>query len=437
MWPQDCIIHKRDGGELSRKEIYRFITDYTSGNIPDYQAAAWLMAVYLQGMTARETTDLALAMAHSGRIADLSTVPGIKVDKHSTGGIADTTTLIVVPLVAAAGVPVAKMSGRGLGFTGGTLDKLEAIPGFSTQLTPNRFLQQIRQHGAAVMGQTTDLAPADKLLYALRDATGTVESLPLIAASIMSKKIAAGADAVVLDVKYGDGAFMKTLAQARQLAQQMVDIGTLAGLPTCAVLTSMEAPLGTAIGNSLEIDEAVETLAGKGNSRLVAVVEEIGSRMLYMAHCTDTVAAGREKLQAVWKSGAGLKKFKELIRAQGGETGWIGKHALTQAPFVYTAVSTEGGYITAIKAKTLGEIAMRMGAGRAKKEDAVQPMVGIRLFKELYDPVRPGEPLFTLYSMTEDNLPQLALQAAAAITVDVQLPNNPASVIGGSIEATI
>ena len=437
MWPQDCIIHKRDGGELSRKEIYRFITDYTSGNIPDYQAAAWLMAVYLQGMTARETTDLALAMAHSGRIADLSTVPGIKVDKHSTGGIADTTTLIVVPLVAAAGVPVAKMSGRGLGFTGGTLDKLEAIPGFSTQLTPNRFLQQIRQHGAAVMGQTTDLAPADKLLYALRDATGTVESLPLIAASIMSKKIAAGADAVVLDVKYGDGAFMKTPAQARQLAQQMVDIGALAGLPTCAVLTSMEAPLGTAIGNSLEIDEAVETLAGKGNSRLKAVVEEIGSRMLYMAHCTDTVAAGREKLQAVWKSGAGLKKFKELIRAQGGETGWIGKHALTQAPFVYTAVSTEGGYITAIKAKTLGEIAMRMGAGRSKKEDAVQPMVGIRLFKELYDPVRPGEPLFTLYSMTEDNLPQLALQAAAAITVDAQLPNNPASVIGGSIEATI
>ena len=437
MWPQDCIIHKRDGGELSRKEIYRFITDYTSGNIPDYQAAAWLMAVYLQGMTARETTDLALAMAHSGRIADLSTVPGIKVDKHSTGGIADTTTLIVVPLVAAAGVSVAKMSGRGLGFTGGTLDKLEAIPGFSTQLTTNRFLQQIRQHGAAVMGQTTDLAPADKLLYALRDATGTVESLPLIAASIMSKKIAAGADAVVLDVKYGDGAFMKTPAQARQLAQQMVDIGALAGLPTCAVLTSMEAPLGTAIGNSLEIDEAVETLSGKGNSRLTAVVEEIGSRMLYMAHCTATVAAGREKLQAVWKSGAGLKKFKELIRAQGGETGWIGKHALTQAPFVYTAVSTEGGYITAIKAKTLGEIAMRMGAGRAQKEDVVQPMVGIRLFKELYDPVRPGEPLFTLYSMTEDNLPQLALQAAAAITVDAQLPNNPASVIGGSIEATI
>ena len=437
MWPQDCIIHKRDGGELSRKEIYRFITDYTSGNIPDYQAAAWLMAVYLQGMTARETTDLALAMAHSGRIADLSTVPGIKVDKHSTGGIADTTTLIVVPLVAAAGVPVAKMSGRGLGFTGGTLDKLEAIPGFSTQLTTNRFLQQIRQHGAAVMGQTTDLAPADKLLYALRDATGTVESLPLIAASIMSKKIAAGADAVVLDVKYGDGAFMKTPEQARQLAQQMVDIGALAGLPTCAVLTSMEAPLGTAIGNSLEIDEAVETLSGKGNSRLTAVVEEIGSRMLYMAHCTATVAAGREKLQAVWKSGAGLKKFKELIRAQGGETGWIGKHALTQAPFVYTAVSTEGGYITAIKAKTLGEIAMRMGAGRAQKEDVVQPMVGIRLFKELYDPVRPGEPLFTLYSMTEDKLPQLALQAAAAITVDAQLPNNPASVIGGSIEATI
>lgn len=437
MWPQDCIIHKRDGGELSRKEIYRFITDYTSGTIPDYQAAAWLMAVYLQGMTARETTDLALAMAHSGRIADLSTVPGIKVDKHSTGGIADTTTLIVVPLVAAAGVPVAKMSGRGLGFTGGTLDKLEAIPGFSTQLTTNRFLQQIRQHGAAVMGQTTDLAPADKLLYALRDATGTVESLPLIAASIMSKKIAAGADAVVLDVKYGDGAFMKTPAQARQLAQQMVDIGALAGLPTCAVLTSMEAPLGTAIGNSLEIDEAVETLSGKGNSRLTAVVEEIGSRMLYMAHCTATVAAGREKLQAVWKSGAGLKKFKELIRAQGGETGWIGKHALTQAPFVYTAVSTEGGYITAIKAKTLGEIAMRMGAGRAQKEDVVQPMVGIRLFKELYDPVRPGEPLFTLYSMTEDNLPQLALQAAAAITVAAQLPKNPASVIGGSIEATI
>lgn len=417
MWPVECIEHKRDGNILTKIEIDRFIQDYTNGTIADYQAAAWLMAVFLRGMNARETTDLTMAMAHSGDLVDLSSIPGIKVDKHSTGGIADTTTLIVAPLVAAAGVPVAKMSGRGLGFTGGTVDKLESIPGFHIELSEQQFLRQVRSIGIAVIGQSAEIAAADKLLYALRDATGTVESMPLIASSIMSKKIAAGADAIVLDVKYGDGAFMKTKENARRLAHTMVEIGTLAGRPTRAVVTSMEAPLGTAIGNSLEIDEAVEALAGKGGRRLMEVVSAIGAQMLIVGGKAADEAEGRKKIEDLVHSGQGMAKFKEFVKAQGGSTAWIGKQPLTKAGQVFTAVCTDAGCITEIHGRALGDIAMSMGAGRARKEDAIDPMVGIRLFKELYDEVRPGEPLFTIYGKADADMNAIAQKIAAHIIV--------------------
>ena len=417
MWPMDCIAHKRDGKVLTADEIRSFIADYTAGRIADYQAAAWLMAIYLQGMTDEETTELTLAMAKSGDIVDLSSIPGIKVDKHSTGGIADTTTLIVAPLVAAAGVPVAKMSGRGLGFTGGTADKLESIPGFQIVLPEEKFLDQVRRVGISLITQSGEIAAADKLLYALRDATATVESIPLIASSIMSKKIASGADAIVLEVKYGDGAFMKTKERARELAKIMVSIGRLAGRPTRAVITSMSAPLGTAIGNALEVDEAVEALSGKGGRRLMEVVEALGAQMLIVGQKAADEAQGRAMIRDLIASGKGLAKFKECIKAQGGSTSWIGKRPLTKAEQVFTAVSTDGGYITRIDGRALGEIAMEMGAGRARKEDAIEPMVGIRLFKELYDPVRPGEALFTLYGKKTDDMMALAQRAADHIIV--------------------
>lgn len=417
MWPIECIEHKRDGKSLTRDEINRFITEYTAGTIADYQAAAWLMAIYLNGMTAEETTNLTMAMAYSGDVIDLSSIPGIKVDKHSTGGIADTTTLIVAPLVAAAGVPVAKMSGRGLGFTGGTADKLEAIPGYTVTLGEDDFLQQVRDIGIALMTQSGEIAPADKLLYALRDTTGTVESIPLIASSIMSKKIAAGADAIVLDVKYGDGAFMKTKDDARRLAHTMVQIGKLAHRPTTAIITTMDAPLGMAIGNSLEVDEAVEALSGRGGKRLMEVVEVLGAHMLLLGGKAQTEAEGRQKIQDALQSGKGLAKLKELIAAQHGSTSWIGKRPLTKAASEFTAVCTDTGYITAIHGRVLGEIAMKLGAGRATKDDTIDAMVGIKLYKEIYDPIRAGEPLFTIYGKKDAPMPQIAQEIADHIIV--------------------
>lgn len=429
MWPIDCIEHKRDGKVLTKEEIHRFIDDYTAGRIADYQAAAWLMAVYLRGMTAEETTELTMAMARSGDIVDLSSIPGVKVDKHSTGGIADTTTLIVAPLVAAAGVPVAKMSGRGLGFTGGTADKLEAIPGFRIELPEDQFLQQVRRMGLSLITQSGDIAPADKLLYALRDATGTVESIPLIASSIMSKKIASGADAIVLDVKYGDGAFMKTKEDARKLARMMVDIGRLAHKPTRAVITSMEAPLGTAIGNSLEVDEAVDALSGRGGRRLMEVVRAIGAQMLLVGGKAGSEAEGEQMIDDLVASGKGLAKFKEFVKAQGGSASWIGKRPLTKAPQMFTAVCTDEGYITEIHGRALGEIAMAMGAGRARKEDPIDPMVGIRLFKELGDFVKAGEPLFTLYGKADADMARIAQEIASHIIVQSRRPDHIEPVI--------
>ena len=429
MWPIDCIEHKRDGMVLTKEEIHRFIDDYTAGRIADYQAAAWLMAVYLRGMTAEETTELTMAMARSGDIVDLSSIPGVKVDKHSTGGIADTTTLIVAPLVAAAGVPVAKMSGRGLGFTGGTADKLEAIPGFRIELPEDQFLQQVRRMGLSLITQSGDIAPADKLLYALRDATGTVESIPLIASSIMSKKIASGADAIVLDVKYGDGAFMKTKEDARKLARMMVDIGRLAHKPTRAVITSMEAPLGTAIGNSLEVDEAVDALSGRGGRRLMEVVRAIGAQMLLVGGKAGSEGEGEQIIDDLVASGKGLAKFKEFVKAQGGSASWIGKRPLTKAPQMFTAVCTDEGYITEIHGRALGEIAMAMGAGRARKEDPIDPMVGIRLFKELGDSIKAGEPLFTLYGKADADMARIAQEIASHIIVQSRRPDHIEPVI--------
>lgn len=429
MWPIDCIEHKRDGKVLTKEEIHRFIDDYTAGRIADYQAAAWLMAVYLRGMTAEETTELTMAMARSGDIVDLSSIPGVKVDKHSTGGIADTTTLIVAPLVAAVGVPVAKMSGRGLGFTGGTADKLEAIPGFRIELPEDQFLQQVRRMGLALITQSGDIAPADKLLYALRDATGTVESIPLIASSIMSKKIASGADAIVLDVKYGDGAFMKTKEDARKLARMMVDIGRLAHKPTRAVITSMEAPLGTAIGNSLEVDEAVDALSGRGGRRLMEVVRAIGAQMLLVGGKAGSEGEGEQIIDDLVASGKGLAKFKEFVKAQGGSASWIGKRPLTKAPQMFTAVCTDEGYITEIHGRALGEIAMAMGAGRARKEDSIDPMVGICLFKELGDFVKAGEPLFTLYGKADADMARIAQEIASHIIVQSRRPDHIEPVI--------
>lgn len=429
MWPIDCIEHKRDGKVLTKEEIHRFIDDYTAGRIADYQAAAWLMAVYLRGMTAEETTELTMAMARSGDIVDLSSIPGVKVDKHSTGGIADTTTLIVAPLVAAAGVPVAKMSGRGLGFTGGTADKLEAIPGFRIELPEDQFLQQVRRMGLSLITQSGDIAPADKLLYALRDATGTVESIPLIASSIMSKKIASGADAIVLDVKYGDGAFMKTKEDARKLARMMVDIGRLAHKPTRAVITSMEVPLGTAIGNSLEVDEAVDALSGRGGRRLMEVVRAIGAQMLLVGGKAGSEAEGEQIIDDLVANGKGLAKFKEFVKAQGGSASWIGKRPLTKAPQMFTAVCTDEGYITEIHGRALGEIAMAMGAGRARKEDPIDPMVGIRLFKELGDFVKAGEPLFTLYGKADADMARIAQEIASHIIVQSRRPDHIEPVI--------
>ena len=397
MWPVDFIEEKRDGKEQSASRIKKFIEDYTQGRVADYQAAAWLMAVYLKGMHERETAALTTAMRNSGDVVDLSAIEGVTVDKHSTGGIADTTTLIVAPLVAAAGVKVAKMSGRGLGFTGGTLDKLESVPGFRITLSKEEFFNQVNRIGLAVIGQSGELAPADKLLYALRDATGTVESIPLIASSVMSKKLAGGADAIVLDVKYGSGAFMKTKERAFELARAMVDIGVAAGKPTTAVLTAMNAPLGMSIGNSLEVDEAVDVLSGRGGKRLKEVVLTVGAYMLKAAGLVTTAEEGRTVLQEHIDNGSGLQKFKEFLEAQGGDTSFIGVRPLTRRVNAREIRVERSGFIAHVDGRALGEIAMETGAGRAHKDDVINLYTGLALHKEVYDKVEAGDLLCTLY----------------------------------------
>ncbi|HEX3015447.1 MAG TPA: pyrimidine-nucleoside phosphorylase [Desulfobacteria bacterium] len=390
----DLIAKKRDGQELSRPEIEFLIQGFTTGAIPDYQMSAWAMAVFLRGMNVRETADLTMAMVNSGERVDLRSIAGTKVDKHSTGGVGDKTTLVLAPLVAAAGVPFAKMSGRGLGHTGGTVDKFEAIPGFRVELSRDEFIHNVNTVKAAVAGQTANLVPADKKLYALRDVTATVESTPLIASSVMSKKIAAGADAIVLDVKCGNGAFMKTREQAFRLAQAMVEIGKAVGRKTVAVVTGMNQPLGYAIGNALEVKEAINTLAGRGPQDLLALSLILGSEMLVLAGADDDAAKARARLNRKINSGEALQKFKELILAQGGNPAVVDHpELLATAKYILPVLAERNGCVTSIDTKVLGQCATFLGAGRETKASKIDPAAGLVLVKKYGDKVSAGEPL--------------------------------------------
>lgn len=395
----DVIIKKRDGMELSREEIEFFINGITRGSIPDYQAAAWAMAVLLNGMTERETTDLTMAMARSGEMLDLSGVVPLAVDKHSTGGVGDKTTLVVEPLVAACGLPVGKMSGRGLGFSGGTLDKMESIPGFRVNLTREEFLQKLGDEGLVLAGQSGDLAPADGKLYALRDVTGTVPSIPLIASSIMSKKIAAGAQAIVLDVKVGTGAFMETLPEARQLAELMVAIGRLSGRKVVALLSDMNQPLGNAVGNALEVKEAIDTLQGGGPADFWEHCLVVASHLLVVGRKAVDIDEARRMAETTLQDGIAWQQFRRLVTSQGGEVSVVDKPALLpQAPLVETVAAERSGYLLGIDAREVGETSVELGAGRARKEDPIDHAVGIVIHHKVGDHIGKGEGLFTIHA---------------------------------------
>lgn len=427
----DLITKKRDGHPLSREEIEFLIKGYTRGQIPDYQMAAWAMAVYFQGMNKEETKALTQAMIQSGEMVDLSAIDGVIVDKHSTGGVGDTTTLVLAPLVAAAGVPVAKMSGRGLGHTGGTIDKLETIPGLRVDLTIQEFIEQVNRIGVSIVGQTANLVPADKKLYALRDVTGTVESLPLIAASIMSKKLAAGADAILLDVKAGSGAFMKTREEAFALGEMMVEIGEGLGHPTVAFITDMDQPLGHAVGNALEVKEAIYTLQGEGPQDLTELCLILGAELLVLAGRVTAPEEGRALLVKLLQSGAGLEKFAHLIEAQGGNPHVIEKVSLLpQAPVVLPVRSPEAGYVHSINCRGIGQLAMVLGAGRATKEDQIDPAVGLEIFKKVGDEVEAGEVIAYVHAPNTD-LGQFAVrQVLSCFLLSPEIPEKPPLVHG-------
>jgi pyrimidine-nucleoside phosphorylase len=420
----DIIINKRDGLELSTPEIQFFVDGYTRGEIPDYQAAAWAMAVLLKGMTARETTDLTLAMANSGEILDLSQVVPIAVDKHSTGGVGDKTTLVVEPAVAACGLPVGKMSGRGLGFSGGTLDKIESIPGYRVNLTKEEFLEQLGRIGIVLTGQSGDLAPADGKFYALRDVTGTVQSIPLIASSVMSKKIAAGAQAIVLDVKVGLGAFMTNLGEARQLAELMVAIGRSSGRCVVALLSDMNQPLGSAVGNALELIEAIDTLHGGGPADFREHCIEAGGHLLVLGNKAPDLAAGKEMIVKALADGSAWETFRKLVIAQGGDVSFIDDpRKLPHASIIETVTAPADGFIAEVHARKVGEAAILLGAGRAKKGDAIDPAVGIMVNVKVGDQVKKGQPLFTIHANDQalvDPVRGNLLQALAWSQVPVQ-----------------
>ncbi len=419
----DIIMKKRNGGELSKEEIDFFIGGYTKGEIPDYQVSALMMAIYFRKMTEAETLALTMAMADSGDRLDLSGIRGVKVDKHSTGGVGDKTSLALAPMVAACGIPVAKMSGRGLGHTGGTIDKLESFPGFTTALTTERFIDNVNRIGIAIMGQTADLAPADKKLYALRDVTATVDNLSLIASSIMSKKLAAGADAIVLDVKTGSGAFMKQEAEAKALAEEMVKIGKNAGRRTVAVISDMDQPLGFAVGNALEVREAIETLRGNGPEDFLELSLTLGSQMLMAGGKAESAREAEEMLRAVIADGSALGKLAEFVEAQGGDGSAVyHPELLPQAAIQEPVAAPESGYLSRIVCDEVGICSLILGGGRETKESEIDLSVGLVLCKKVGDYVEAGEPLAVIHANDADRAEQARARYLKACTIAGEAP---------------
>ncbi len=423
----DIIEKKRDGEELNREQIEALILGYVKGQVPDYQVAAFLMAVVFRGMTDRETAILTDVMMHSGDTVDLSSLPGIKVDKHSTGGVGDTTTLIVAPLVAACGGTVAKMSGRGLGHTGGTLDKLESIPGVNIEQPLDRFMDIVRRINLAVIGQSGNLVPADKKLYAMRDVTATIGSTPLIASSIMSKKLAAGADAIVLDVKVGSGAFMHTVEDAKKLASLMVRIGDHLGRRCEAIITDMNQPLGLAVGNALEVQEAVNVLSGlvPEEEPLVQVSLLLGAHMLLLSNLASTEEEGKEKLLQALRSGAGLEKLRQMIAALGGDPAYIDAERIKELCRVNRLVEVyplQDGFLAGLEAEKIGIASQMLGAGRAKKEDTIDPAVGLIMHRRVGDRLSIGEPFCTLYVNDETHLKEAVALLHESMTISLDKP---------------
>lgn len=419
----DIIEKKRDGNALTKEEIEFFIEGYTKGDIPDYQASSLAMAIFFQDMNEDERAALTMAIVNSGDVIDLSNIEGIKVDKHSTGGVGDTTTLVLAPLVASVGVPVAKMSGRGLGHTGGTIDKLESIKGFHVEISEDKFTQLVNEAKVAVIGQSGNLTPADKKLYGLRDVTGTVNSIPLIASSIMSKKIAAGADAIVLDVKTGNGAFMKTIEEAEALAHAMVSIGNNVGRKTMAIISDMGQPLGNAIGNALEVKEAIETLQGKGPEDLTDLVLTLGSQMVVLSNKAKDLKEAEAMLKEAINNGSALESFKTFLTNQDGDASVVDDVTkLPQAQYQIELPAQESGVVTEIIANEVGVASMMLGAGRQTKEDDIDLSVGIVLNKKVGDEVKEGESLLTIHSNNE-NIDNVKEKLNNSITISKQGSN--------------
>ncbi len=426
----DIIEKKRDKKELSKEEIEFFVSGYTKEEITDYQAAALVMAIYINGMTDEEIANLSLAMAHSGEILDLSKLNKIIVDKHSTGGVGDKVSLILLPLVASLGVPVAKMSGRGLGFTGGTVDKLESIPGYKTDITINKFLKNVEKIGISMISQTLNLAPADKKLYSLRDSISCVESIPLIASSIMSKKIASGAQKIVIDVTVGKGAFMKNLHDAEKLAKEMISIGKLAGRETVCVLTNMDEPLGKSIGNSLEVKEAIEALNGKIADDVKSVVLELGSYMLVLARVTNDLEKAKNMLNENLNNGKAYKKFAQLVEMQGGDISYLSDlENFETSKYVEPIYSEKSGYIYSIDAKEIGKLACSLGAGRVRKEDKIDHSVGVVLTKKVGDYVTKDEILAYLHINNPEQLETAKENIKKIIKIRKEKAEKPKTII--------